>query len=148
MQLRNTLLILVLTGALVYLVLSFGQEEGDAPQAGFSRQDLPMEQIPAGFMAEIPIEAGATITQNFEATLTDGRKQATRAFISGRGLEENYQIYLNFLTKNGWELKTNFESENLKTLLGAKNESELAVNISQNTNTGKVEVMLNVLTKQ
>ncbi len=113
-----------------------------------AKKEVSADEAPAGFPQGVPIEAGATIIQNYEAEVSDGRHQATRAFVSGKTVAQNYQVYLDFLTSDGWEIKNKSGTETVASLYAVKSDSELTVSITKNAVTGVVTVDLSVLAKQ
>lgn len=67
-------------------------------------ENVPVGQAPREFPAQLPIESGAKIISNYNATSPDGRLQATRVFASTKSVQANYDLYNNYLTKNGWKI--------------------------------------------
>lgn len=148
----------VLALLLIYLLVSGGlgrqqssvNQKGSANQPKFSvaKKEVAKEQAPSGFPADIPIEAGAKIVQNYQADTTDGRHQATRVFESAKTVKQNYQLYLDWLTKNGWEVKTKSAADIVASIYAVKSGSQLTATISKNTVTGVVTVGLSVVAKK
>lgn len=100
------------------------------------KKDLAPEVAPERFPANIPIENGAKITQNYNATAPDGRFQATRAFETSLTLAQNLTLYKDFLLKDGWKIETNLDMENYKMVLGTKGNAQLQVSIDNNAAIG------------
>ena len=61
---------------------------------------VPNNQLPAAFPPNIPIEAGAAVTDNFNAAASNGQFQATRSFRSGQSIDTNFALYQKFLANN------------------------------------------------
>lgn len=151
-------ILLAVVGVIVLLVIILflsgsGPKTGQKPNPykqepqKVTRQEVPKEQAPSGFPADIPIETGAKITQNFLAKVSDGRTQATRVFESKKTVKQNYDLYASFLTKNTWKTDGSSETPNLSSLLATKGGSQLTINIAKNTISGIVTVELNYISK-
>ena len=61
------------------------------------KMDVDFSKLPEKFPTNIPIESGAKITQNYNATTPEGEFQATRSFVTTKTLAENIKIYSNIL---------------------------------------------------
>lgn len=138
---------LLIAAALVWLLVSDknyfkSRDQDQRVPDKITRTEVPADQVPEGFPSEVPIEAGAKITQNFEADLSSGSHQSTRAFESKKTVAQNYALYTDFLTKNGWAITAKSESADLSSIFAEKNDSQLAVNISRNKLTSVVTVDL------
>lgn len=94
------------------------------------------DQAPEGFPANIPIEEGAKILQNYNATAPDGRFQATRVFQTSLTLVQNLNLYRDFLNKDGWKIETTLDLENYKMILGSKANAQLQISIDNNAAIG------------
>lgn len=147
--------IAVVVGAYYFLseyggIKPAGQNTSREEAEDFSvvKKEVDASQTPSGFPAEIPIEAGAAIVQNYEAEISDGRHQATRVFQSSKTVAENYELYLDFMNKDGWEVQSQSQAETVASLYGVKAGSELTVSITKNTVTGAVTVGLSALLKK
>lgn len=100
------------------------------------KTELAADQAPQAFPANIPIEKGAKITQNFNATALDGRLQATRAFETALTLSQNFNLYRDFMNKNGWKIDTTVDLENYKIIAASKERAKLQVSIDKNQGSG------------
>lgn len=100
------------------------------------KKDVAPDVVPERFPANIPIESGAKITQNYNATAPDGRFQATRVFATSLTLAQNLKIYRDFLVKDGWKIETTLDMENYKMILGSKANAQLQVSIDNNAAIG------------
>lgn len=153
--LLSVLGVAVVVGA-YYLISEYGgikparQSTNQSKEKDFSvaKKEVAANQAPSGFPSDVPIEAGATIIQNYEADVSDGRHQATRVFQSSKTVAQNYQLYLDFLTKNGWTVSNKSETETIASLYAVKAGSELTVSITKNSVTGVVTVDLSALVKK
>ena len=139
---------------LLALVVFWEKPKTDRPQSEnqnkpdkIIKKDLAADEVPARFPAEVPIEQGAQITQNYEADPPDGTHQATRVFESAKTVAQNYKFYSDFLTKNEWEIQTTLEDSNFAGLSAAKNGTNLLVTISKNSITGAVSVDLTAVSR-
>ncbi len=117
-----------------------------APIVKTTKTDVDFSRAPEKFPAEIPIEKDANITQNYNATTTNGIFQATRVFESSKASADNFSIYKDFMTKNGWQITSTIDKPNLKSLVGTKGAETLLVNITENTVNHKKTVSINYST--
>ncbi len=97
------------------------------------KKDVPTNQVPDNFPLDIPIEKGAKITQNYNSTAENGLYQATRAFVTVKSLDENFKLYSDYLSQNGWKLISSLNQDNLKVLAATKGKSNLQITMSLNT---------------
>ncbi|MDP3993941.1 MAG: hypothetical protein U1C57_00455 [Candidatus Doudnabacteria bacterium] len=145
----NKNLLMALAGAVILLLalVIFWQKpkSNDRGTAELVKKELAPNEAPAGFPAEIPIEEGAVIAQNYEVDAPDGRHQATRVFISTKTVSQNYQIYSQFLSQNDWEIISQLREENYAALFAAKDGGNLSISISKNSITGAVKVDLSAV---
>jgi len=66
--------------------------------------NVPASQLPNDFPSIIPIEKGAVIVSNFNASAPNGQVQATRSFDSAKSVAENlrfYELYI-LTSRSGW----------------------------------------------
>jgi hypothetical protein len=105
-------------------------------------------QLPPGFPSDIPLEAGATITQNYTATNFSGMFQSSRDFISAKSMAENFALYQAALKKSGWTITsaTNDTGSNRYIIFATKTSNFLNILISTNSS-GQVIVSINNETK-
>lgn len=67
---------------------------------------VPVEEgkIASGFPQDLPIEAGSTTVQNYEAATKDGRKQSTLSTTTSKTLSEAVKVYVDYFTEAGWQM--------------------------------------------
>ncbi len=136
------IIVLLLAGYLAFSKGQLKQNNGKKDQQISERQlnvrkeEVKKDQLPKDFPANLPIEEGATITQNYNATSADGTFQATRVFETKKSLDENYKIYQNYLQANGWKIQADLKQDNYQMLLGVKEGSSLQVSINKNSVNG------------
>ena len=104
--------------------------------------NFPASEYPKEFPREIPIEAGAVIVSNYNATAPDGRLQASRVFASAKTVQANFDLYKSWLPKNGWTLSDEDDGLNpdRKSLLAQKGVGVLNISIVKSI-TGAVSVV-------
>lgn len=150
-------LLLLLAGlilVLVVIILLAGKEKGQVTtpieegeiSQKIIRKDIPQDQIPEGFVKEVPLEAGGKIVQNFSADTPDNRHQATRVFESAKTVEDNFSLYLNFFKTNNWIINGQTKSAALSSISASKDGREVIINIVKNSQTKIVTVEVNTLT--
>lgn len=128
----------LLAGIIAIATVMAARRYGNAPttppvELKVETKDVPTSQFPENFPTDLPIEKGAEVTQNYTATTNDGRFQATRTFQTAKTLDENYKIYRDYSLKNGWELGTGVDQENIKVVTATKGNLTMTVTISQST---------------
>jgi hypothetical protein len=133
-------------GAIVVLLVVFGalylakskkvivseKAKSTPKQAKVTKTEVAVDKVPTKFPADIPIEARAKITQNYNAESPDGQFQATRVFVSTKTLAENLSIYQSYLKTKGWDLKSTVDQDNYKMLYATKNNTQLQINLNEN----------------
>ncbi len=150
----------MLVGLIVIIALAIGAtlvisifKKDDAPQTApvvespiKEKKEVPVDKLPDKFPAGLPIETGATISQNYNASTKDGRFQATRVFETKATLAENYALYTKWLKDNGWTLGSTVDTDTYKMVSGSKTKQELQISIDENSAT-KVKTVSMSLTE-
>lgn len=112
----------------------------NSPVNAQKKQDVAIKKVdnsklPDQFPADIPLEAGATVTGNYNATATDGRSQATRSFETQKTLDENFKIYSDFFKSAGYKVDSTINQATFKAILASKADFKVQVNMSVNPTT-------------
>ena len=81
------------------------------------------------FPTDIPLEAGAQISQSYSLDYT-GQRQLTIVFTSTQTVQENYALYADFLKQHDWTLVNQHESETLSFLYATKEQNAINVTLS------------------
>lgn len=69
-----------------------------------TKKDIDNGGIPNGLPKNLPVEAGSTTLQSYEAVTRDGRKQSTVIFTSKKTLLKDMVLpYEEFFVSEGWE---------------------------------------------
>lgn len=97
------------------------------------KDDIPVNKFPDQFPKDVPIEQAATVTQNYNATSSDGVFQATRVFETNKSLAENLKTYQVYFASNGYKVLATVDQENYKMILGSKDGEQIQVSMNQNT---------------
>ncbi len=97
-----------------------------------TKTNVDFDKAPQGFPEGVPIETGAKLTQNYNATTPDGRFQATRVFETSKTLDENLAIYSDYLKKQGWEIGSTLNDPTYKVVSGTKGVQNMQVVIDEN----------------
>lgn len=111
-----------------------------------SKTEVPQDKLPEKFPVDVPVEAGAEISQNYNAAATDGSIQATREFVTKKSLADNLVIYEKYLKDNGWKVSAKVDTDTYKMVAGSKDKQELQVSIGENSAT-KVKTVTISLTQ-
>jgi hypothetical protein len=102
------------------------QNQNQDQQTG-KKTEVPTSQLPARFPADIPLEAGAQITQNYNADGPEGQYQASRVFISKQTLDANLATYQAYFKAKGWKVGATINEANYKFITGTKDNAQLQV---------------------
>ncbi len=88
--------------AIVVGIVMTRPPEQAAPAA--TVQNLPAYSLPEKFPISVPMESGAKIVGNYNATSADGKIQATRTFESEKSVDDNFALYKSYVMdrQNGW----------------------------------------------
>ncbi len=127
--------IIALAAIIVFKQSATKNSEIKSTELKVEQKDVDISKLPDTFPADIPLEAGAKITQNYNATTNDGRSQATRAFETTKTLDENYKIYTNYIKNGGWTLGTGVDQKNFKVITASKNGQVLQITMNLNLGT-------------
>lgn len=93
-------------------------------------ENFEADKKPAQFPAEVPVESGARIVSNYNATSPGGRLQATQAFESSRSVAANFKLYNDYLTQNNWKILSEDSSKaDLQFLIAQNDKGILNVSI-------------------
>jgi hypothetical protein len=103
---------------------------------------------PTDFPTDIPIEKGVKVEQSYGLNYV-GQKQLTIVFLSAKTVKENYSLYSNFLTKQGWSVSNKYESANVSSLYGTKESNDINITIVAETSSPAIrsQVSISVLKK-
>ena len=96
--------------------------------------------LPTDFPTNIPVEQGVEVKQSFSLDYAN-QKQLTIVFPTTKTVKQNYTLYADFLTKDGWTITNKYESENVSSLYGQKGSNDINVTIT------KEQVSMSVLKK-
>lgn len=112
-------------------------------------QEVAKNELPKDFPSDIPLEAGAEITLNFNTIIPTGELQATREFISAKTVTENLVLYKKILTENGWNITSTNEKSTVGSLIFAdKGKNRLNIRVYIDPVSNKVKVAINnIVTK-
>lgn len=105
-------------------------------------------QLPAGFLANIPLEAKIALTQSYGLDYGT-QKQLTAVFDSSKTVTQNYTIYEKFLKTDDWTLQNVHQEQHIASLYGTKENSDINITISDfyATSTVKSQVSISILDK-
>jgi len=108
-----------------------------------SQTNVPVTSLPQDFPSDIPLEAGAVVTQNYNATASNGLFQASRVFTSKNTAASNITLYTNFLNSNGWDIVSTLNNNSIKVVSATKAGANLQVSVvptASNTKTSSVAI--------
>lgn len=113
-------------------------------QLNVTKSEKNTNELPDKFPTDIPIETGAKIIQNYNASTPDGRFQATRVFESAKSMDENLKIYKDYLTSKNYKLQPVVEVPNFKSISGTNDNMNLQVSMNYNASTKITTVSINL----
>lgn len=128
------LAILIAAGLFFYLKKSQDSrfEKKTTQTAKVEKTNVDFSKTPERFPTNVPIENGARLTQNYNATSPGGNFQATRTFETTKALDFNLNLYTEFLKSDGWTVKATVNNPTYKMVMGTKGEQSLQVSIDEN----------------
>jgi hypothetical protein len=101
---------------------------------------LAPAQVPKAMPSNLPFEKGAQILQNFEIKdPTTGKTQSTRAYISGKTIDQNFTLYQKYLKDNGWTVTSSLSQPAINNLSATKAGARLDITIAKDAK-GQVTV--------
>lgn len=104
----------------------------DKPKSVVTKKDVPTNEVPDKFPKDIPVEADAKITQNYNATSVDGTFQATRVFETKKTLDANFKIYQDYLKNNNWKIESTVNQPEYKMLYASSGASTIQIAMNDN----------------
>lgn len=112
-------------GIIAILVLFFVYQRTNRQQTPLlqvSTDQLQASETPVGLPADMPVEPGTKVLQNYISTTNDGRMQSTKQITSRKSPKEALDFYADFFKKAGWEggLSQPVESQDPTTPLTAQ----------------------------
>ena len=136
-QLLKILVVVAVLFLLLYVAIQINSYKKDeqlsqALPAQVQKTNIDFSQAPEKFPTNIPIESGARLTQNYNATTPQGEFQATRTFITEKSLTENIDFYTDFLNKDGWKTNLSVDQANFKMISGAKEGKKINISADEN----------------
>lgn len=104
--------------------------------------DVDKSKLPERFPTELPIEAGAAITYNYNAMNSKGMFQATREFVSAKSVDDNFAFYQDVLKKSNWTVSQAIDDtqHRQKLLLATKDGNRLNIRIYEDDSLVKVAI--------
>ncbi len=135
---RNVVLAIVVVLALVFFAgfYYFKLMGPRVPPIRVEKREIDATKLPESFPKDIPIEQGATVTQNYNAISAGGRFQATRVFETTKSLDANIKIYQDYFKANKWTINAFVDQENYKMILATKDNFQIQVSINHNIISG------------
>jgi hypothetical protein len=109
-----------------------------------TRTQVDQSKLPEKFPVDIPIETGAKVVDNYNASANNGSSQATRKFETAKTLDANFKLYSDFFSKNGWQTTNTVNQPELKAVFAAKDGVNAQVVIAKNSVTKKSTVEISV----
>lgn len=106
-------------------------ENQEPPEAVVGKTNVDFSKLPERFPTNIPMESGAKLTQNYNATTPTGQFQATRTFETKQTLVANQTLYTDFLKKDGWAIKGTTDNPTYKMVMGVKGKQALLIAINE-----------------
>jgi hypothetical protein len=115
------------------------QQNGNK-QVKIERTDIEATKIPPKIPTDIPFESGATISQNYAATTSDGKTQGTRVFETKKSITDAYKVYETYFKQNNWTVVSTVDQPQLKSISAQKDGVLVHVSVNEN-NVTKVKTV-------
>lgn len=96
------------------------------------KTNVDFSKNPEKFPSDIPIEAGARITQNYNATTPQGMFQATKVFETSQSLGANLALYTKYFNDNAWKITATIDDATYKMVSATKDGKTIQVSIDEN----------------
>ncbi|HEX3099865.1 MAG TPA: hypothetical protein VHQ41_02740 [Patescibacteria group bacterium] len=125
--------VLVIAAAALAAIYFFHIKKNQPKPFAVETKTLDAAVLPSGFPKNMPIEAGSTVLQNYEATTTDGRKQSTRVATTNKTLTAALKDYSDYFVHLGWTLIPNTDAATNTTSALLRYQDRILV-ISGSTN--------------
>ena len=84
--------------------------------------------VPTDFPTNIPLEKGVKLEQSYSLDYP-GQKQLSVVFFSAKTVEENADLYADFLKKQNWNISNTYKGEKISSFYATKEEYEINVTI-------------------
>lgn len=110
-----------------------------------SFNSIPPDKLPARFPLDIPIEKETKVLHNDTFIANNQDEYSSRTFISGKTLEENYNLYKTYLIKSGWTILKDKNEENLKIVVAQKKVGQISVGIKKDAAKNEVIVSITLI---
>lgn len=107
-------------------------------------KEIAKDQLPDSWPSDIPMEAGAKVTVNYQRTTPEGNVQLVRAFNSAKTVDANAKIYTDYFTSAGFTVGGKIDQATFKSYLATKGNEMLQVLIQQDAKTKVVNVNITV----
>jgi hypothetical protein len=112
------------------------------------KKTLDNTQVPENIPQDLPKESSDQIFQNYVAKTEDGRVQGTRSYEIKNSLSDAYANFQTYFSQNGWKVTSKLDQSSLKSITAVKGQTQLQVNIVENSVTKIRTVNINAtLTK-
>lgn len=118
------------------------QSQPEVPKV--ATKEVAKDQLPDAWPTDIPMEAGAKVTVNYQKTLDDGSVQLVQAFTSAKTVADNGKIYTDYFASAGFKLAGQIDQPTFKSYAATKGNEQLQVLIQQDAKTKVVTVNITV----
>lgn len=113
------------------------------PQKNVDIKQIDTNQFPKDLSQDLPIESGAQVVKNYEATSgVDG--QSTRTYVSSMSMEEIEKTYSDYFKVNNWTLYPTFKAKNNWGISAKKDTNLINVALTPRSD-GKVLVVITTI---
>ncbi len=119
------------------------QQSAQQKPAVVEKTNVDFSKNPEKFPTDIPVEAGARITQNYNAVTPQGMFQATKVFETKDSLSSKLALYTKYFNDNGWSITATVDQETFKMVSAQKDGQTIQVSIDQNKVTNIRTVSIN-----
>ncbi len=155
-KLLGLAIVLIVAAAAVAVYLQSGRNDlstKNQADTEFKVEKIePEEGFSSLFPADLYIESGSTLLQNYEAKTSEGGQQATIVTTTEQTLTQAVADYVDYFTKKNWllieSLSRQSESSTMAVLKFGDDRVRIVASQNPETNQKTVEVTLTSLQKQ
>lgn len=146
MHKRSLIIVGVLAVAVIILAAFYFSRNQNPASRDFTAEQkiVTTSDIPSGFPADFPVEAGSTVLQNYESVTNDGRKQSTRVATTAKSAEEATSIYRDYFIQRGWsDISTKQADSTTLRLFLQRGDNRLSITFTANAGSANtIEITL------
>jgi hypothetical protein len=148
----SAIILLILIVAVVIGIKKMGKKTGTSDSQGqqasvIQKEDAPRGELVSEFPKNLVLDSKATIDSSFKIAYQEDTNQYTGAFISDKSVTDIYNSYLDYATKNNYNVVNKGLQGDFGNIYASKTDADLNVVVSKDTTTGKTKILITYLKK-